>query len=100
MKVVLSAEAAIRLEDQIGFIARSGSPAAADRLRLRVLDFLETHLAHFPRTGVYIPKRDLWETWIPGTRLVVWYQIRREQLYVVTVWHTAQDRLRDTSNDG
>ena len=100
MKVVLSTEAAIRLEDQIRYIARSGAPAAADRLRQRVLDFLESHLARFPRTGAYVADRDLWETWIPGTRLVVWYRIMHGKLYVVTVWHTAQDRLRDPSNDG
>jgi plasmid stabilization system protein ParE len=98
MKVVLSAEASDRLEDQVRYIQNSGAPAAADRLRLRVLDFLENHLAHFPRTGTHIPDRDLWETWIPGTRLVIWYRVKDRQLDVVTVWHTAQERSSTTSD--
>jgi plasmid stabilization system protein ParE len=100
MKVVLSAEASDRLEDQVRYIASSGAPAAADRLRLRVLDFLENHLALFPRTGKHIPGRELWETWIPGTRLVVWYRIDDGELLVVTVWHAAQDRSPAAAREG
>jgi plasmid stabilization system protein ParE len=68
------------------------SPEAAERLRIRAMDFLSNHLAHAPRAGRRLEERDLWETWIPRTRLVLWYRIEHERILIVTVWHTSQDR--------
>ncbi len=92
MNVVLSPEAVERLEAQIAFLRNAGAAAAAERLRARVMGFLSNHLAHFPRTGRRLRDRDLWEIWIPRTRLVLWYRIERERIVVATVWHTSQDR--------
>ena len=92
MNVVLSPEAAERLEAQIAYLRDVGAVAAAERLRTRVMQFLSRHLAKFPRTGRRLKERDLWEMWIPRTRLVVWYRIESERVLVVTVWHTSQDR--------
>jgi plasmid stabilization system protein ParE len=92
MNVVLSPEAAERLEAQIAYLRDVGAVAAAERLRTRVMQFLSRHLAKYPRTGRRLRERDLWEMWIPRTRLVVWYRIESERVLVVTVWHTSQDR--------
>lgn len=92
MKVVLSPEAARRLEAQIAFLRDSGAVDTADRLRARVMDFLSNHLARFPRTGHQLENRDLWEIWIPRTRLVLWYRIEHERIVIATVWHTSQNR--------
>src|SRR5262245_39032527 len=85
MKVVLSPEAVERLEAQIAFLTDADAVAAAQRLRARVMDFLSNHLAHFPRTGLALRDRDLWEIWIPRTRLVLWYRIEHERILIVTV---------------
>jgi plasmid stabilization system protein ParE len=92
MKVVLSLEAAERLEAQIAYLTRAGAAAAAERLRHRVMSFLANHLAYAPRSGRRLEDRDLWEMWIPRTRLVLWYRIERERVVIATVWHTSQDR--------
>ena len=92
MKVVLSPEAANRLESQIAYLRDVGAEAAAERLRKRVMTFLSKHIAQFPRTGRWLDDRDLWEMWIPRTRIVLWYRIEREHIEIVTVWHTAQNR--------
>ncbi len=92
MKVVLAREAAERLEAQIAYLTRAGASAAAERLRHRVMSFLANHLAHAPRSGRRLEDRDLWEMWIPRTRLVLWYRIEPERIVVATVWHTSQDR--------
>ena len=92
MNVVLSPEAAERLEAQIAYLRDVGAVAAAERLRTRVMQFLSRHLAKYPRTGRRLRERDLWEMWIPRTRLVVWYRIESERVLVVTVWHTSQER--------
>lgn len=92
MKVVLSPEAVERLEAQVAFLRNAEAGGAAERLRVRVMDFLSNHLAPFPHTGRRLKDRDLWEIWIPRTRLVLWYRIEHERIVIATVWHTSQDR--------
>ena len=92
MKVILSPEAIERLQAQIAYLDDVEASAAADRLSVRVTSFLSNHLAHFPRAGRRLERGDLWEMWIPGTRLVLWYRIEEERILIATVWHAAQDR--------
>lgn len=92
MKVSFTAEAVRRLESQLQYLRDEFAPEASERLRLRVLSFVDQHLSKFPRTGRRIDERDIWEMWIPKTRLVVWYYISDDELVVISVWHTAQDR--------
>jgi plasmid stabilization system protein ParE len=92
MRVELSREAAERLEMQVRYLQAAGAPGAAERLSQRIMFFLEKHLARFPRTGRWLRDADLWEVWIPGTRLVVWYRLSNDVVVVVTVWHASQDR--------
>lgn len=101
MRLVLSTEAAASLEHQVSWVRGAISPASADRLRERVLKFLAGHLLAFPRTGHELGQRELWEIWIPGTRLVVWYRLSADEVQVAAVWHASQDRwsVDDTMND-
>jgi plasmid stabilization system protein ParE len=90
MKVVLSPEAAERLEAQIAILRDAEALDAAERLRMRIMRFLSDHLAHFPRAGRRLGDPDLWEMWIP---LVLWYRIEGRRIVIQTVWHASQDRL-------
>jgi plasmid stabilization system protein ParE len=69
------------------------------RLRARVIDFVAKHLANFPRSGRQLTEHDLWEIWIPKTRLVLWYQIKSDLVVIVSVWHSAQDRTKRSLNE-
>jgi len=97
MNVVFAPQALLRLEDQLRYL-RERNEAASSRLRDRVFDFVDEHLARFPNSGHQINDK-LWERWIPGTRLVLWYEIRDEDLLIMTIWHTAQDRGSQTAAD-
>ena len=92
MKIVFSPEAVERLEGHVRYIRDAHAPAAADRLRERVLVFIENFLAVYPRTGRKLEQYDLWEIWIPKTKLLLWYQIEGGEVVIISVWHAAQDR--------
>jgi plasmid stabilization system protein ParE len=94
MKLTIAPEAMERFDAQISFLMDAESMAAAQRLRVRVFDFLFNHVAHFPRTGRLLRDGELWETWIPRTRLIVWYRIETDRVAVVNFWHTSQDRTQ------
>jgi plasmid stabilization system protein ParE len=89
---VLDPEAQANLANQIDYLNDRGAFDAADRLATRLEAFLANFLCSHPATGRYIPERDLWEVWIPRTRLVLWYRFTDNHLQVVRIWHTAQDR--------
>jgi plasmid stabilization system protein ParE len=91
-RVRLTPEAEDVLAAQIGFLVDRGAVAPAQALKMRVEMFLSKTLAQFPRNGRHISERELWETWIPRTKLVVWYRFTDLELVVVAVWHTSQDR--------
>jgi plasmid stabilization system protein ParE len=92
MKVVFAARARINFDKQIDYLIAEGAIRAARALRTRVRMFLTNFLALYPRTGAYIAERDLWETHIPRTRLVIWYRFTADVLVVIDVWHSSQDR--------
>ncbi|MFM9942159.1 MAG: hypothetical protein ACKVP7_21965 [Hyphomicrobiaceae bacterium] len=91
-RIVFTAEAEHTLGHQVGYLIDQGASVAASALSARVEQFLAGMILAWPRTGRYIPERDLWETWIPRTRLVVWYRFTDDELVILTFWHTAQDR--------
>ena len=92
MKIVIAPSARRDRAHQWGYLIEQGAARAAVRLERRLTAFLTNTLAAYPRTGTYIGVRDLWETWVPKTRLVVWYRFTADELQIVRVWHTAQDR--------
>ena len=87
-------EARTALDAQIDYLINQHAHSAAEALNLRVHTFVNTTLVHFPATGRFISQRNIWETWIPHTRLIVWYVFTDETLTIVAVWHHAQDRHR------
>ncbi len=82
------------LQWQIDYLNGQGAFDAADRLLARVEQFVARFLTVHPKTGVYLAHRELWETWVPRTRLVLWYRFTDEMLEIARVWHTSQDRQR------
>ena len=91
LPVILSREAAEQLDAQLRYLRSKGANQAANEFGRRVMQFLTRHLAEFPRSGRHLADRDLWETWIPRTRLILWYRIEPDHVAVATVWHSAQD---------
>lgn len=92
MRVVIAPRARRELGNQLGYLVEQGAADSARRLEERLTAFFEHTLSLFPKTGIYLAHRELWETWVPHTRLVVWYRFTAEELQIVRVWHTAQDR--------
>lgn len=73
------------LQSQIDYLNDQGSFEAADRLLARVEDFVAQFLALHPKTGAFLTHRDLWETWVPQTRLVLWYRFTDSNLEIARV---------------
>ena len=97
MNVILSPEAVEQLEAQVRYLRNAHAPKAAADLNRRVMAFLAQHLAEFPRTGRQLPGLDIWETWVPRTKLVLWYRIEADHIAIATVWHASQNRPRQDS---
>lgn len=77
---------------QINWLNDQGAFDAADRLLVRIEDFVSQFLTLHPRTGTFLAHRDLWETWVPQTRLVLWYRFTASTVEIARVWHTSQHR--------
>lgn len=93
-RVVFDVEAERALLDQIDYLISRDAVQAAVELDERVRSFLTGSLASFPAIGRPVGHRDLWETWVPRTRLVVWYRFDETTVEVVAVWSTWQKRPR------
>ena len=83
------------LDAQIDYLISRGAFRPAEQLADRTESFLRNFLTAYPRNGRYIAERDLWEVWIPGTRLVLWYRFNDTHLDVVRIWHASRDRDAD-----
>jgi plasmid stabilization system protein ParE len=92
MRITFDPRAADELAYQIEYLIDRHAVAAAIRLEARCNAFLEQFLATHPRSGKYIAEAKIWETWIPGTRLIIWYRFRHNELQVLRIWHAAQRR--------
>ena len=92
MKIVISPRGRRDLANQLGYLVDQGAAAAATRLERRLTRYIEDTIANFPRTGDYIPERQLWEMWVPRTKMVIWYRFTADELQIVQVWHTSQNR--------
>ena len=92
MKIIVAPHAERDLSRQIEYLVSRNAATAARRLHSRITVFVERMLAKHPRVGTFLTHRDLWETWVPGTRLVVWYRFSSDELQIVRIWHGAQDR--------
>jgi plasmid stabilization system protein ParE len=89
---VLDRQAEADLQSQLDYLIEHGAVGAAERLSKRVKAFLHDFLTTYPSTGVFLDHRGLWETWIPRTKLVLWYRFTDTELQVARIWHTSRDR--------
>jgi plasmid stabilization system protein ParE len=94
MRIVVAPAARRDLESQLTYLIDQGAGPAARRLEQRLVAFVERTLAAYPRVGTSIGHRDVWEVWIPGTRLVLWYRFTASELQIIRIWHASQDRDR------
>ena len=88
----LSKSAAADLSNQIEYLKRQGAVGPALEMAERVERFLAGLCIRPLRR--HIEERDLWEVWIPETKLVVWYRFDELELEVARFWHTSQNRQR------
>lgn len=65
---------------------------AADELELTIVTYLARTIATFPEIGHPSGRTDVLECIIPHTRWVAWYLHTDDELYVVDLWHTSEDR--------
>jgi len=94
---VLDRQAEADLQAQLDYLIERGAVDAAEKLSARIKAFLRDFLTAHPATGLFLDHRRLWETWVPRTRLVLWYRFTDTELQVVRLWHVAQDRRNDTT---
>jgi plasmid stabilization system protein ParE len=94
VNIVVAPRARRDLARQFDYLIEHDAASAARRLEQRLSNFVEHTLGAHPRAGIYLAHRDLWETWVPRTRFVVWYRFTDTELQIVRVWHTSQDRHR------
>lgn len=87
-----AAQARQDLFDQIDYLIAQGAADAAAHLLARIESYVRSFLCVYPAAGRSIGHRGLWETWVPRTRLVVWYRFDDDNVEIVRVWHTARDR--------
>ncbi len=92
MRLRFTARARIRFDQQIDYLIEAGSPRAARRLANRFEQFLKRFVIRYPSAGTFVAEREIWEIWVPRTRLVLWYRFTESELTIIDVWHTAQDR--------
>ena len=83
-RVRLTPEAEFVPGNQVDYLRTQGAARPARALLVRTQSFLTTTLAAYPGNGRFLADRNLWETWVPGTRLVVWYTFDEDELVVIT----------------
>lgn len=84
--------AAEALDRQINYLISIHALQAARALENRVRVYITGTLCRFPFVGAYIAERDVYESWIPGTRIVVWYKVFEGEIVIAMIWHTSQRR--------
>jgi plasmid stabilization system protein ParE len=94
MRIVFSPIASDQLASQIRYLVGQDAPRAAARLKHRVLTYIKTTVARFPKASRYIAEKDLYETWIPRTPYVVMYRLdaAAHTITIVALFHAARDR--------
>ena len=91
--------ASAALDQQIDYLIDRGALQAARNLEQRLRTYIADTLCLFPFAGTFIPERQIYESWVPGTKLVLWYSISDDAVTIAMVWHAAQLRLRDDEAD-
>ncbi|MGB7846719.1 MAG: type II toxin-antitoxin system RelE/ParE family toxin [Candidatus Acidiferrum sp.] len=90
IQIVWSPVAAARLREIRAYVALD-NPRAAERLATRIVTLVETHRLH-PALGRPSGQPNLRQLVIGGTPYVIFYRLRRKQILITTVHHSAQKR--------
>ena len=90
---IFTTEAETTLESYVDYLLDQHAYGAAQEIRTYIELFIVRTLCLFPAMGRHIESKEIWETWIPGTRVVLWYRFDHENVTIITLWHTAQDRF-------
>jgi plasmid stabilization system protein ParE len=80
------------LNRQIDYLISVNALSAARALERRVQGFITKTLCHYPFIGAFIPERDVFECWVPGTPLILWYKVMSDEIVIAMIWHASQDR--------
>ena len=87
-EITWSPLAAARLAEIRAYIAID-NPAAAERLATRIMALVSALKLH-PRLGHSTAEKDVRELIVGGTRYSVIYRLRRNQILILTIHHSAQ----------
>ena len=86
-------EAEAAFEHQIDYLISQHALAAARAFERRVRSYLRDTVCLFPYAGTHIAERAIYESWIPGTRLIIWYTVTDQYENVAMIWHASQARF-------
>jgi len=90
LEIIWSPLAVARLREIRAYIALD-NPRAAERLGTRIVALVEALRIH-PGLGRASGERGLRELVVGGTPYVIFYRLRRHKIFIVTVYHSAQQR--------
>ena len=92
MKIILAPRARKQLANQMRYLVDQHAHDAARKFERTISNFLKGTVALYPASGTYLTHRELWERAVPQSHFVVWYRFTREEIEVVRVWHSSQNR--------
>ncbi len=91
MKVVYVPRAERHIANHLAYgIERFGARDAARTIR-RLRSYIRLTVAQYPKTSRYHPSIDAYESWVPGTPFVIYYQTEPTIITVVAVFHHSRD---------
>jgi plasmid stabilization system protein ParE len=92
MRYIVTAQANADLREQLVYLAQNDATSAATALEERIATYIETTLARSTSIGHKVPGKNVYEIWIPHTKIVIWYRLHEETLEILRFWHTARNR--------
>jgi plasmid stabilization system protein ParE len=94
-KLIFHPEARQDLKDRIEFIAGRVGWTSANRQLARAQASFKS-IEQFPRASKYNKRRDVYESWIPKTRLIVLYRVLEQDkvVYVLAIIDHSRNTAR------
>jgi plasmid stabilization system protein ParE len=96
MKIKFQRSAQQDLDDLIEYLTQRSGPRVAEKRLIRTYEALET-IAQFPRGSQFHKKLDTFESWLPGTRYIIFYRVHEDQQLVVIL--AVIDHSRNTARN-
>lgn len=89
MRIEWTVEAASELSNILSYLSEK-DPGAAALVAGRVFA-AEDRIRRFPKGGRHDVETDTYDQFIPKTRIVLTYAVRKDVIWIVTTWHTSRD---------